>query len=188
MIAIVVARARNGVIGRDGALPWRLPSDMRHFKELTTGHAVLMGRRTFESIPDRFRPLAQRRNLVLSRSVRELPGAEVFASLGDALDACEHDCFVIGGGAVYRETLALSERVYATDLEQTVDGDTLFPELPSPDWELAERSEPLEENGIAFSFAVYERSGVTAMSRQASRGATSHATSRRVAGGEASAR
>jgi dihydrofolate reductase len=159
VVSIVVARARNGVIGRDGELPWHLPSDMRRFRELTSGHAVLMGRRTYESIPARFRPLPQRRNLVLSRSVRELPGAEVFEDLGSALAACGPSCFVIGGGAVYREALALTQRVYATEVEMDMDGDTFFAELPAPEWQLAERGETLEENGLRFSFAVYERTG-----------------------------
>ena len=99
MIALVVALSSNRVIGRDGALPWRLPTDLRRFRELTTGHAVVMGRRTYESLPERFRPLPDRRNIVLStRASYAAPGAEVFGDLEAALEACEHDCFVIGGG------------------------------------------------------------------------------------------
>jgi dihydrofolate reductase len=159
VISIVVARARNGVIGRDGALPWHLPTDMRHFKDLTTGHVVLMGRGTFESLPERFRPLPDRRNLVLSRLVRALPGAEVFADLQSALDACDRDCFVIGGGTVYREASALADRVYATEIDGDVEGDTFFTQLGSPEWRLAQCGEPIEENGLSFRFAVYERTG-----------------------------
>ena len=111
MLQLVVAYSANRVIGRDGGLPWHLPTDMRHFRELTTGHTVLMGRRTYDSIPERFRPLPGRRNLVLSRDPGyNAAGAEVFTSLDAALDACDHDCFVIGGGATYAETLADADR------------------------------------------------------------------------------
>lgn len=158
MISIVVARAANGVIGRDGGLPWRLPADMRNFRELTTGHTVVMGRKTFESIPDIYRPLPQRRNLVLSATPElRLAGAEVFADLASALGACGSDCFVIGGGTVYRETLPLADRVYATEVERDIDGDTSFPELSTAEWRCTERSEQIVENELAFTFAVYER-------------------------------
>jgi dihydrofolate reductase len=157
MVAIVVAYARDGVIGREGTLPWRLPSDMRHFRELTSEGTVLMGRRTFESIPERFRPLPQRRNLVLSSNRDYAPdGAEAFADLPAALAACGDECFVIGGETVYRETLPLAERVYATEIEERVRGDTYFPVLASEEWRCIERSEALRENGHSFSFCVYE--------------------------------
>lgn len=157
MISLVVARAANGVIGRDGKLPWRLPSDMRHFRELTTGYTVLMGRRTFESLPPKYRPLPERRNLVLSSSELELHGAEVFNDLQSALDACEGECFVIGGGAVYDETLAVADRVYATEIEQKIEGDTFFPQMSPSEWRCAQRGERIVENELAFTFAEYER-------------------------------
>jgi dihydrofolate reductase len=158
VISLVVARAANGTIGLDGGLPWHLPSDMRRFRELTLGHAVLMGRRTFESIPARYRPLPERRNLVLSsRAELELSGAEVFADLPDALRACGRECFVIGGGAVYEETLPLADRVYVTEIEQEIEGDAFFPELPPSRWRCARRSERLVESEMAFTFAEYER-------------------------------
>jgi dihydrofolate reductase len=158
MVEIVVARAGNGVIGRGGALPWRLPSDMRRFRELTSGHAVVMGRRTFESIPDRFRPLADRRNLVLSAKPGwRAPGAEVFPDLAAALDACERDCFVIGGERTYREALAIAERVYATEVEGEIDGDVFFPALSEEEWRCVRQSERIVENEHGFSFRVYER-------------------------------
>jgi dihydrofolate reductase len=158
MVSIVVARAENGVIGRDGELPWRLPTDMRRFRELTSGHTVVMGRRTYESIPDRFRPLPERRNLVLSGN-REwrAPGAEVFGDLDAALAACERDCFVIGGERVYREALPLAERVYATEVEGEIEGDVFFPALAGGAWRRVEHGERVVENDHAFSFCVYER-------------------------------
>lgn len=158
MIALVVAYASNGVIGRDGKLPWRLPSDMRHFRELTEGAAVLMGRRTWESLPDAFRPLPNRRNLVLSGDPGyEAPGAEVFAGLEAALDACARECFAIGGAQTYAEALPLAERVHATEIEMAIDGDTYFPPLAPGEWRRVQRGERLEENGHGFRFCVYER-------------------------------
>ena len=158
MVAIVVARAGSGVIGRDGGLPWHLPSDLRRFRELTLGHTVIMGRRTYESIPDRFRPLPERRNLVLSSNPDwRAPGAEVFRDLATALDACDGDCFVIGGERTYCEALALAERVYATEVEGEIDGDVFFPALAPGEWRRVQQSERVVENEHGFSFCVYER-------------------------------
>lgn len=158
MVSIVVAHARNGVIGRDGGLPWHLPSDLRRFRELTSGHAVVMGRRTYESLPAAFRPLPGRRNVVLSRDPAYRPdGAEVFADLDGALDACHEDCFVIGGEVTYRAALGRSARVYATCVEADVEGDTFFPALPAAEWRCVEESEPLAENDHSFRFRTYER-------------------------------
>jgi dihydrofolate reductase len=156
VIACVVAHSRNRVIGRDGDLPWHLPADLRRFRELTSGHAVVMGRRTYESLPERFRPLPNRRNLVLSRDPSfAAPGAEVFADLASALAACGGDCFVIGGGATYAEALGVADRVYATEIDAEVEGDTFFPELSG--WRRVESSEPSAENGHAYRFTTYER-------------------------------
>lgn len=158
MIALVVARARNGVIGRDGGLPWRLPRDLKHFRELTTGGTVVMGRKTFESIPERFRPLPDRRNLVLSSDPDYAPpGAERFGDLQSALATCGDDCFVIGGGRTYSEALPLAGRVYATEIDEDVAGDTYFPSLPTSDWRCVDESEAHEENGHRFRFRTYER-------------------------------
>jgi len=156
----VVARASNGVIGRDGGLPWRLPSDMRRFRELTSGGTVLMGRKTFESLPAAYRPLPGRRNLVLSSSAGyAAEGAEVFPDLGSALRACAGECFVIGGGAVYREALALADRAYVTEVAGEIGGDALFPELAPDEWRCVERGAPITEDEHSFSFCVYERAG-----------------------------
>lgn len=158
MISIVVARARNGVIGRDGGLPWHLPSDMRKFRELTSGHAVIMGRRTFASLPAKYRPLPRRRNLVLSSNPHiALPGAEVFPNLASALEACDGKGFVIGGSVAYRDALPLAERVHVTEIEHELHGDAYFPELPASEWRCVQRSERIVENELAFTFAVYER-------------------------------
>jgi dihydrofolate reductase len=158
VVAIVVAHSTNRVIGRDGALPWRLPSDLRRFRELTSGHTVLMGRRTYESLPDAFRPLPGRRNLVLSGEASYSPeGAEVFSSLAAALDACEGDCFVIGGEVTYRDALPLCERLYATEIEAELEGDAFFPELDPAQWRLVEDAGRQVENELSFAFRTYER-------------------------------
>lgn len=157
MIAVVVAYARNRVIGRDGDLPWHLPTDMQHFRELTTGGTVVMGRRTWESIPERFRPLPDRRNLVLSRSAPALEGAEVLGSLDAALEAAGEDCFVIGGGATYAEALPRAGRVFATEVQEDVDGDVTFPSLDPDAWSCVSEAPPVAENGHTFIIRVYER-------------------------------
>jgi dihydrofolate reductase len=158
VVSLLVARSSNGVIGRDGDLPWRLPSDLKRFRELTTGHSVLMGRRTFESLPAAFRPLPNRRNLILS-SDGDYPadGAEVFTSLSAALQSCRGECFVIGGGITYEEALPFADRIYATEVEGEVDGDTYFPALPAEEWGVLQRGDPIVENGHTFAFCVYER-------------------------------
>jgi dihydrofolate reductase len=157
-VSLVVAYARNRVIGRDGGLPWHLPSDMKHFRELTTGGTVVMGRKTYASIPDRFRPLPQRRNIVLSRDATyRARGAELYPSLPAALDACGRDCFVIGGGATYVTALPHAVRVHATEVAEDVEGDVLFPPLPEAEWTCVSSGEPVAENGHEFRIRVYER-------------------------------
>jgi dihydrofolate reductase len=158
VIALVVAWAGpDRVIGRAGGLPWRLPSDMRHFRELTTGGTVVMGRRTWESIPERFRPLPDRRNIVLSSAGSAFAGAEGFTSLESALAAAGTDAYIIGGGATYAETLPLADRVYATEIAEAVAGDTFFPALDPADWVVTSSSPPVAENGHAFTINVYDR-------------------------------
>jgi dihydrofolate reductase len=157
MVSIVVAQGSNRVIGLDGGLPWHLPSDLRRFRDLTMGGAVVLGRKTWESIPERFRPLPGRRNLVVSSQAGSAPGAEVVASLAAALEACDGNCFVIGGGRLYAEAAALADRCYVTDIDAAPAGDTFFPELAAHEWRCVEQSEPLEENDHSFVFRVYDR-------------------------------
>jgi len=157
VVALVVAHSANRVIGRDGGLPWRLPGDLKRFRALTTGQTVVMGRRTYESLPDAFRPLPDRRNVVLTSDPGyRADGAEVVGDLDAALAA---PCFVIGGGEVYAQALPRAQRVYATELEAEVDGDTFFPPLPAAEWRCVERSERIIEDGHAYTFAIYDRVG-----------------------------
>jgi dihydrofolate reductase len=159
IVSLIAAMSENRVIGRDGALPWRLPLDMRHFKTLTTGHAVIMGRKTFETLPA---ALPHRRNIVLTRDRSYRPdGAEVVASLDDALQlaADDDEVFVAGGGDVYRLALPRADRLYLTLVHVTVDGDTHFPTVDDSAWRLVsdERHDCDERHAHAFSFRFYER-------------------------------
>ncbi|WP_163506152.1 dihydrofolate reductase [Fodinicola acaciae] len=127
MIGVEWAQSSNGVIGRDGVLPWHLPEDMAHFRTLTAGATVLMGRRTWESLPPRFRPLPGRRNLVLSR--RPQDGVETFADLSQALAAASGDVWVMGGAAVYEAALPYADRIVVTEIQESFDGDTYAPKI-----------------------------------------------------------
>jgi dihydrofolate reductase len=133
-LALVVAMARNGVIGRGNGLPWHLPEDLRHFKALTLGKPILMGRRTYETIG---RPLPGRDNLVLTRE-REwrAEGVSTVHSLDEALERAQRasELMVIGGAEVYRLTLPLAQRIYLTEVLVDVEGDTLFPDWERRDW------------------------------------------------------
>lgn len=157
-LSIVVAHSANRVIGRNGDLPWHLPADLQHFRELTSGGTVVMGRKTYESLPDAYRPLPNRRNIVLSTDPDyRADGAETAASLEAAVESCGGDCFVIGGGETYDQALAITHRVYVTEVEAAVEGDTLFPHLSEDDWRCVHSTEPMNENGYRFSFKRYER-------------------------------
>ena len=139
-ISLIVVRAQNGVIGRDNALPWRLPSDLRRFKQLTMGKPMLMGRRTFESIG---RALPGRVNLVLTRDpVWQAPGAIAVHSLDEAFERAGSaaELVVIGGAEVFRLVMPLAERIYLTDVHASMPGDTEFPELAPHEWHELEHS------------------------------------------------
>lgn len=158
MVSIVVAHSTNRVIGNHGKLPWHIPADLARFRELTIGQTVVMGRKTFESLPDAFRPLPERRNLVVSANPSfRPPGAEVVPTLEAALDACGGRCVVVGGGAIYAQALALADRVYATHVAAEVHGDTYFPELSEEEWRCVDESDPQVENDYPFLFRTYDR-------------------------------
>jgi dihydrofolate reductase len=159
-IALVVAAARNGVIGRDGGLPWRLPSDLKRFKALTMGKPVVMGRKTWESLP--IKPLPGRRNIVVTRqSGFAAPGAETAPSLDAAIDlagACE-EIAVIGGGEIYRAAFPLANRIYLTEVAMDAKGDTFFPPVPAGEWtEAAREAVPQGERDTApFAVRILDR-------------------------------
>lgn len=147
-LALVAAVARNGGIGVGGALPWHLPDDLKRFKALTMGHALIMGRKTHEAIG---RPLPGRRNLVISGTLREAPGCEVVTSLEAAIDAARTTDalpMVIGGGEVYRRALPLATHLYLTRVDRDVEADTYFPAIEPAEWDVI-REESLSE-GVSF--------------------------------------
>ncbi|HEY3808495.1 MAG TPA: dihydrofolate reductase [Steroidobacteraceae bacterium] len=153
-IALVVAVADNGVIGRAGTLPWHLPDDLRFFKSVTMGKPMLMGRRTFESIG---RPLPGRRNIVLTRGTPDLPaGVELVASLEAALALVAEapELCVIGGATLYAQTLPQAQRLYLTRVHATVDGDVRFPPWIASDWRELERSEHPADARHAYAFSL----------------------------------
>jgi dihydrofolate reductase len=159
-ITLVAAVARGGVIGRDGTIPWRIPADLRRFRELTTGHAVVMGRRTWDSLPDRFRPLPDRRNVVVTRSPDWADdGAERAASLEDAFEKLRDEprVFVVGGGELYAEALPLADELLLTELDADVDGDTFFPDWDRAAFEEVAREQHTSADGVPFAFVRYVR-------------------------------
>lgn len=160
-VSLIVAVTDNGVIGRDGVMPWHLPSDLAWFKGKTWGHHVLMGRKTFATLD---RPLPGRVNVVISRRRPELPeGVRLAGSLAAALaiarEAGDAEAFVAGGAEIYRLALPTADRVYRTRIHTEIEGDTFFPDLDPGDWHRVERDrrEPDERNRWAHTFEVWER-------------------------------
>ena len=162
MKSIVVAFDAVRTIGRNGDLPWagRLPADMRHFKELTEDESVIMGRRTFDSLPDAYRPLPHRKNIVLSLSATAIDGAFVARSLDEAYELAGENPIVIGGADIYQQALPTVNRVFATEImARTVGGDAFFPELPPSEWEITDIQdfEADDKNKYDYSFVTYLR-------------------------------
>jgi dihydrofolate reductase len=141
-VSLVVAIAQNGVIGRDGGLPWHLPEDLRHFRRVTTGHAIIMGRKTWDSIG---RPLPKRRSIVVSRQpALRLDGAEVAGSLDEALALAaqtDPEPMVIGGASMYEAALPRADRIYLTEVLEDAEGDVRFPLLDRSVWREIDRRE-----------------------------------------------
>ena len=159
-VSLVAAVARGGVIGRDGGIPWRIPEDMARFRELTTGHAVVMGRRTWESLPDQFRPLPGRDNVVVTRNPDwSAQGADRAGSVEDALELLESEprVFVIGGGEIYAAALPLADELLLTEIDAEIEGDTTFPRWDRDEFEEVERRERITEGGTRFAFVRYVR-------------------------------
>jgi dihydrofolate reductase len=160
-LGLVWAQSANGVIGRDGALPWQLPEDLARFRALTWGATVVMGRRTWQSLPPRFRPLPGRVNVVLSTDLEwSVDGAVAAHSLPDALERADGDVWVIGGASVFAAALPLADRVEITEIDQSFAGDVPAPQLPGS-WRLAGR-DPAEgwhesATGLRYRFCSYRR-------------------------------
>jgi dihydrofolate reductase len=160
-IALIYARAANGVIGQGGTMPWHLPEDLAHFKQLTQGHPVIMGRKTWDSLPARFRPLPGRVNIVVTRQADwHENGTQRASNLREALSIAEQTgtstAWVIGGAQIYAQALPLAQRVEATEIERDYAGDAHAPTL-GPEWVESARSRHASASGLPFSFATYTK-------------------------------
>ena len=158
MISIIAAVAKNRAIGYKNKLLYWLPNDLKRFKALTTGHTIIMGRKTYESLPKGALP--NRRNVVLSRSEKEFPGCEVFPSLKEALKHCQpdEDVYIIGGASVYSQAMTIADRLCLTEIDDTpTEADAFFP--PYDDWNVAEREEHDvdEKHAYRYAFVDYVR-------------------------------
>lgn len=158
-LSLIVAVGTSGVIGNEGGLPWRLPSDLAHFKKTTMGHSVVMGRKTFDSIG---KPLPGRRNLVLSRSTAQFPsGVEGVRSPEEVLELCagDEEVFVIGGAEIYRHFIDRADRIFLTEVQGDFPGDTFFDPLDPERWNETSRLEqPVDEKNLyRHTFLLFER-------------------------------
>ena len=158
-VNLIFARAANGVIGKDGTLPWHLPEDLAHFKRLTLGWPVVMGRKTWNSLPERFRPLPGRANIVVTRQPGwSSAGALAARSLAAALDLCgqAEEAWVIGGAQILADAAPLAHRIEVTEIAQDFDGDVFAPTL-GPEWFEAAREDHVSSTGLKFSFITYHQ-------------------------------
>lgn len=161
ILSLIVALDRNHGIGVQNRLPWHLPADLRHFKTVTSGHTVIMGRKTYESIG---KALPNRRNVVISRSANyKAEGCEVLNNLVDAIASCknEKEVFVIGGSEIYGQALPLADKLYITRVKTVTDADAFFPPFHEADWELIhlEEHKSDQKNEFDYSFCIYQRKG-----------------------------
>jgi dihydrofolate reductase len=163
IISLIAAISQNHVIGRNNDLPWHLPDDMQYFMQTTKGHHVIMGRKNYQSIPQKFKPLPNRVNIVITRQPGfEAAGCVVVHSLPDALRIAilggEEEVFLIGGSEVYREGILLANRLYLTEIKATVEGDVYFPEFNRAEWrEISRKSHPDDDrHAFPFDFVVYQ--------------------------------
>ena len=157
-ISIVVAIGANNAIGKDNQLLWRLPNDLKHFKQITSGHTIIMGRKTYYSVG---KPLPNRRNIVITRQNINIEGCEVVNSLDAALGLCanEPEIFIVGGAEIYKQAIHVTNCIYLTIVHQSFDGDTYFPEIKVDEWKETEREDyqPDEKHQFAYSFITLER-------------------------------
>ena len=157
-LGLIYAQARNGVIGKGGVLPWHLPEDLAHFKRTTMGAPVIMGRKTWDSLPPRFRPLPGRRNVVITRDAQwQAAGAERAGTLGEAIALCAgaETAWITGGAEIFRLAIPHAHVAVVTEIDADFEGDVHAPEL-GPAWKETARERHVAANGIAFSFVTYE--------------------------------
>ncbi|RFZ95045.1 dihydrofolate reductase [Mucilaginibacter conchicola] len=158
IISIIVAIAENNAIGKNNQLLWHMPNDLKHFKEITSGRTIVMGRKTFDSVG---KPLPKRRNIVVTRQEIEIPGCEVVKSIDEGLALCdgEDEVFIGGGAEIYRQAMDKTDRIYLTIIHKVFDADTFFPEIDYSQWNEVsrERHEPDEKNPLPYSFITLDR-------------------------------
>ncbi|MFZ3219200.1 MAG: dihydrofolate reductase [Rhodoferax sp.] len=155
---LIFAKARNGIIGKDNALPWHLPEDLAHFKRVTMGCPVIMGRKTWDSLPPKFRPLPGRTNIVVTRQEDwQASGAQPARSMREALHLCAHDAhvWVIGGAQLYALALPLADTAVVTEIDADFEGDAHAPTF-GPGWTEVAREPHVAANGLPFSFVTYQ--------------------------------
>lgn len=163
-IAMIAAVAENGVIGNNNKLVWNLPDDMKYFMDSTKGHYIIMGRKNYESLPPKFKPLPNRTNIVITRQHDlKLENTHVVNSLDEAISFCEKEnqekIFVIGGGQIYNQSFSISNTLYITEIYHKFEGDTFFPSFDKNEWEEVSREHHTmdERHLYAFDFVIYKR-------------------------------
>jgi dihydrofolate reductase len=164
MISIIVAVAKNNVIGKDNSLIWHLPADMKFFKETTTGHCIITGRKNYESIPEKFRPLPNRTNIVITRQKDySAPGAIVVGSIEEAIEKAkqtgDNEIFIIGGAEIFRQSFRFVNKIYFTKIYHSFNGDVFFPEINASEWKETSRVKGIvdEKNKYEFDFIIFEK-------------------------------
>lgn len=164
IISQIAALAQNRVIGRNNDLPWKLPDDMKFFMNTTKGHHVVMGRKNYESLHEKYKPLPNRVNIVVSRQKDyHAPGCQLVHNISDAIEiarkAGEPELFIIGGAEIYKQSLSQSNRLYLTEIHASIEGDTFFPEVSKSEWKEVSRipHSADDRHAYAFDFVIYER-------------------------------
>jgi dihydrofolate reductase len=166
IISLIAAVAENNVIGKDNNLPWHLPTDMKYFRDTTMGHCVIMGRKNYDSIPLKYRPLDGRTNIVVTRQKDFIAeDCVVVNSMERALEVAreenEIEVFIIGGADIYKQTIGIADKVYYTKIHHTFDGDAFFPPVDERKWKLISKKDVAADakNKFPFSFCVYQNAG-----------------------------
>ncbi len=160
MISFLVAMDQNRVIGKDNALPWHLPDDLKFFKRVTMGHPIVMGRKTYESIG---KPLPGRENIIITRNTEyQADGCTILHSVEELqkyLDKKEEEVFIIGGAQLFNDTFPIADRLYITEIHHEFEGDTFFPEFPESEWTLTSKEKGIkdEKNPYDYYYTIYDR-------------------------------
>lgn len=163
-VSAIAAVSKNGVIGRNNDLPWKLPDDMRFFMETTKGHHVVMGRKNYDSLKGKFKPLPERTNVIITRQKDfKAPGCFVVHEISESLEIArkngEQECFIIGGAEIYALAMPFTNRLYLTEIDAIVEGDTFFPSVDRSEWKETARKHHAadDRHAFAFDFVTYDK-------------------------------